>query len=110
MAPVSITAVFAVKSLAVAGSNFLTTILFVIVPGVFYGLLFGTEIIYFFWVVLVCLGLWSAGTALAELLNLLVMRIVPPHRSREAICLIGGLAGIIIALIFQVPKMIISSG
>lgn len=110
MAPVSITAVFAVKSLVAAGSNFLTAILFVIVPAVFYGLLFGAEIIYFLWVVPVGLGLWSAGTALAELLNLLVMRIVPPHRSREAIGVIGGLAGIIIALLFQVPNMILSSG
>ncbi|MDP1125409.1 hypothetical protein Q5O12_28220, partial [Klebsiella pneumoniae] len=41
MAPVSSGAVFAVKSLVVAGGNFLTTFLFVFVPGVFYGLLFG---------------------------------------------------------------------
>lgn len=54
-------------------------------------------------------GLWLMGAALAELINLLVMRIVPPHRSKEAIGLIGVVAGLIIALIFQVPNLLLSS-
>ena len=48
------------------------------------------------------IGLWILGTALAELLNLIVMRLVPPHRSREAVGVIGAVAGIVIALFFQI--------
>jgi len=109
MAPVSITAIFAVKSLAVAGGTFLTAIVFVFLPGVFYGLLFSASPLFYLWTILVGFGLWTVGTALAELLNLLVMRIVPPHRSREAVGVLGGVAGIVIALLFQIPNMISSS-
>lgn len=110
MAPVSIKVVFAVKSLAVIGSNFLTAFLFAFLPGVFYGLLFQAGVSFYFLVFLVGLGLWAMGTAIAELINLLIMRIVPPHRSKEAVGFIGALAGILIALVFQIPNMLFSSG
>lgn len=110
VAPVSVGAVFAVKSLVVAGGNFLTTAFFVFVPGVFYGLLFGAGAFFYLWVFLAGLGLLIIGTALAEILNLLVMRLVPPHRSREAIGILGGIAGIVIALVFQIPNLVGSSG
>ncbi|AET67130.1 hypothetical protein Desor_1473 [Desulfosporosinus orientis DSM 765] len=110
MAPVSTKAVFAVKSLVVIGSNFFTAVLFAFLPGIFYGLLFKAEVSFYILVLLVGLGLWAIGTAIAELINLLVMRIIPPHRSKEAIGFIGGLAGIIIAIGFQLPNMLINSG
>lgn len=110
MAPVSIKAVFAVKSLAVIGSNLLTVILFAFLPGVFYGLLFKAGASFYFLVLLVGLGLWAIGTGIAELINLLVMRIVPPHRSKEAVGFIGALAGILIALTFQIPNLLFNNG
>ena len=110
MAPVSVKAVFAVKSLAVIGSNLLTVILFAFLPGVFYGLLFKAGVSFYFLVLVVGLGLWAIGTGIAELINLLVMRIVPPHRSKEAVGFIGALAGILIALTFQIPNMLINNG
>ena len=48
------------------------------------------------------------GTAAAVLLNLLVMRVVPPHRSREAIGVIEP-AGILIAALFQIPNLLMNS-
>ncbi len=110
MAPVPTRVVFAVKSLVVTGGNAVTAVIFVFIPGLFFGLLFGAGPIYYLWVLLVSLGLLAIGTALAELLNLLIMRIVPPHRSREAVGVIGGVAGIMIALLFQVPNWVISRG
>ncbi|MCR3921928.1 MAG: hypothetical protein NUK65_05325 [Firmicutes bacterium] len=110
MSPVPLRVVFAVKSLIVAGSNLLTAILFCFLPGIFYGLLFQAGAIYYVFVFIVGCGLWIMGTALAEILNLVVMRIVPPHRSREAVGFIGGLAGILIALTFQLPSMIMHGG
>ncbi len=109
MVPVPLKVVFAVKSLAVIGSNLFTAILFAFLPGVFYGLLFHAEASFYILVFLVGLGLWIIGTALAELINLLVMRIVPPHRSKEAVGFIGALAGILIALIFQLPNLLASN-
>ena len=106
MAPVPLKVVFAVKSLAVIGSNFLTAILFAFLPGVFYGLLFNAGGLFYILVLIVGLGLWVIGTAIAELINLLVMRIVPPHRSKEAVGFIGALAGIMIALVFQIPNLL----
>ena len=110
MAPVSTRAVFAIKSLAVAGGNLITVLIFIFLPALFYGLLFGAGPLYYLWATLVSLGLWASGTAAAELLNLLVMRIVPPHRSREAVGLLGGLGGLLIALFFQIPNLVIGSG
>lgn len=110
VAPVSTWAVFAVKSLVVAGSNFLTVSIFILLPGIFYGLFFSAGPLFYLWVVLTGIGLWAAGVALAELLNLIVMRIVPPHRSREAVGIIGGVTGITIALLFQIPNLIITRG
>lgn len=110
MAPVSLKAVFAVKSLSVLVSNFIIAVLFVLLPGIFYGLLFQAPGFFYPIVLLVALGLLAIGTALAELLNLLVMRIVPPHRSKEAVGFIGALAGIIIALLFQIPNMMMERG
>jgi ABC-2 type transport system permease protein len=107
MAPVTLRAVFAVKSLAVLGSNFLVAIFFVFLPGIFYGLLFQAEALFYVLMVLVGFGLWIIGTALAELINLLVMRVVPPHRSREAVGVIGAFTGILIALVFQIPNLLI---
>jgi ABC-2 type transport system permease protein len=109
MAPVSTRAVFAVKSLVVAGGNAVTVLLFVFLPALFYGLLFGAGPLFYPWAVLVGLGLWASGTAVAELLNLLVMRIVPPHRSREAVGVLGGLGGLLIALFFQIPNLVMQS-
>lgn len=108
MAPVPLKVVFAVKSLSVIGSNLLTALLFAFLPGVFYGLLFQAGASFYGLVLLVGLGLWASGTAVAELINLLVMRIVPPHRSKEAIGFIGALAGILIAILFQIPNMLIN--
>ncbi len=110
MAPVDLKAVFAVKSLAVIGSNLLTALLFVFLPGVFYGLLFQAGVSFCILVLLVGLGLLGIGTAGAELINLVVMRLVPPHRSKEAVGFIGALSGILIALFFQLPNLLISSG
>lgn len=110
MAPVSLKAVFAVKSLVVIGSNLFTAVLFAFLPGIFYGLLFKAGVSFYILVLLVGLGLWAMGTAIAELINLVVMRLVPPHRSKEAIGFIGALAGIIIAIGFQLPNMLINSG
>ena len=106
MSPVPLRVVFAVKSLVIANSNLLTALLFCFMPGVFYGLLFQAGTAYYLLVLLVGCGFWIIGTAAAELLNLVVMRIVPPHRAREAVGVIGALAGIIIALTFQLPSMI----
>lgn len=110
MAPVSLKAVFAVKSLSVFFSNFVTAVLFVLLPGIFYGLLFQAGGFFYLLVVLVTLGLLAIGTALAELLNLLVMRLVPPHRSKEAVGFIGAVTGIIIAIMFQIPNIMMDKG
>ncbi|MGI6066925.1 MAG: putative ABC transporter permease subunit [Bacillota bacterium] len=110
MAPVSLRAVFAVKSLSVIGSNLIVAVIFAFLPGIFYGLLFQAGALFFLLVMLVGLGLWIIGTGLSELINLLVMRIVPPHRSREAIGAIGAFTGILIALVFQIPNLLISGG
>lgn len=109
MAPVSTKVIFAVKSIAVFGSNFFMALLFAFLPGIFYGLLFHAEASFYILVFLVGLGLWIIGTALAELINLLVMRIVPPHRSKEAIGFIGAIAGVLIALVFQLPNLLTNS-
>lgn len=109
MAPVSTRAVFAVKSLVIAGGNLITVLIFVFLPALFYGLLFGAGPLFYLWAVLVSAGLWASGIALAELLNLLVMRIVPPHRSREAVGLLGGLGGLLIALFFQIPNLVMQT-
>ncbi|MFA6809082.1 MAG: hypothetical protein WCR27_08820 [Eubacteriales bacterium] len=109
MAPVPLKAVFAVKSLSVLGSNLLIAILFAFLPGIFYGLLFQAGASFYILVFLVGIGLWVIGTAIAELINLLVMRIVPPHRSKEAIGFIGAFAGIMIALAFQIPNLLINT-
>ena len=110
MAPVPVKAVFAVKSLVVIGSNLFTVIMFAFLPGIFYGLLFKAGVSFYILVLLVGIGLWAIGTAIAELVNLLVMRLIPPHRSKEAIGFIGALGGIIIAICFQLPNMLINSG
>lgn len=110
LAPVDLKAVFAVKSLAVIGSNILTAFLFVFLPGVFFGVLFQAGVSFYILVILVGLGLLGIGTAGAELINLVVMRLVPPHRSKEAVGLIGALSGVLIALFFQLPNMLMSSG
>ncbi|MDQ7092249.1 hypothetical protein REC12_01415 [Desulfosporosinus sp. PR] len=110
VAPVSLKAVFAVKSLSVMASNLLPVFLLAFLPGIFYGLLFQAAAAYYLMVLLVGLGLWISGTALAELLNLVVMRIVPPHRSKEAVGFIGALTGILIAVTAQIPRMLVGSG
>jgi len=110
VAPVSTKAVFAVKSVSVITSNLITAALFVLLPGLFYGFLFEAGGLFYLLVVLVTLGVLVIGAALAELINLLVMRIVPPHRSKEAIGFIGAVTGILIALMFQIPNWMINSG
>jgi len=109
MAPVSHKVVFAVKSLSVLGNNFLIALLFVFLPGIFGGLMFQAAALYYLLVLLVGGGLLLIGTAIAELINLLVMRLVPPHRSKEAIGFIGALTAILIALLFQVPNLLVNS-
>jgi len=110
MAPVSTRAVFAVKLLVVAAGNSITVLIFIFLPALFFGLLFGAAPLFYLWAALVSLGLWLSGIAVAALLNLLVMRIVPPHRSREAVGLLGGIGGVLIALFFQLPNLLIQSG
>lgn len=110
VSPVPLRVIFALKSLVVAGSNLLAALLFCFLPGLFYGLLFQAGAVYYGFMLLVGVGLWILGTALAELLNLFVMRIVPPHRSREAVGFIGALAGILIAITAQLPNMIMHGG
>ncbi|HZK24181.1 MAG TPA: hypothetical protein VFC74_02200 [Oscillospiraceae bacterium] len=110
MSPVPLRVVFAVKSLMIANSNLLTALLFCFLPGLFYGLLFQASASYYLFVILVGCGFWIMGTAAAALLNLVVMRIVPPHRSREAVGVIGAVAGILVALLFQLPSMIMMQG
>ncbi|WP_407312293.1 putative ABC transporter permease subunit [Desulfosporosinus sp. SB140] len=110
VAPVSLKAVFAVKSLSVMASNLLTVFLLAFLPGIFYGLLFQAAAAYYLMVLLVGIGLWVSGTAIAELLNLVVMRIVPPHRSKEAVGFIGALTGILIAVTAQIPRMLVGNG
>lgn len=107
--PVSTRAVFAVKSLVIAGGNIITVLIFIFLPALFYGLLFRAGPFFYLWAILISTGLWALGIATAELLNLLVMRIVPPHRSREAVGLLGGLGGLLIALFFQIPNLIMQS-
>ncbi|NLI94104.1 MAG: hypothetical protein GX434_18475 [Peptococcaceae bacterium] len=109
MAPVPLKVVFAVKSLSVLVSNFLIALLFVFLPGIFFGILFHAGATFYILSVLVGCGLWITGTAIAELINLLVMRVVPPHRSKEAIGFIGALTGILIALLFQLPGLLAGS-
>lgn len=108
-APVSTRAVFAIKTLKIVASNFFATLFLVLLPGLFVGLLGNAPFIYYLQLLLVFLALLVLGTALAELLNLVVMRIVPPHRGKEAVGFIGAFSGIFIALLFQVPGLVISS-
>jgi len=108
MAPVSLKVVFLIKSLAVLGSNLLVAFIFIFLPGVFYGLLFQAGALFYILVLLVTVGLWIIGTGIAELINLLVMRVVPPHRTKEAIGFIGGIAGLLIALVFQIPSFLLN--
>jgi ABC-2 type transport system permease protein len=107
--PVSIRAVFAVKSLVVAVSNFLPVLFFVILPGIFYALLFKAGLVFYLILLLVVISLWVLGTALAVFLNLFIMRIVPPHRSREAVGVISAVAGIVVAMFFQIPNIMLQS-
>lgn len=59
--PVSIRAVFAVKSLVVAVSNFLPVLFFVILPGIFYALLFKAGLVFYLILLLVVIscGFWE---------------------------------------------------
>jgi ABC-2 type transport system permease protein len=107
MAPIPFKVVFAVKSLSVLASNLLVAFLFAFLPGVFAGLFFRAPAGFYFLVLLVSCGLLLTGTAVAELINLLVMRLVPPHRSKEAVGFIGALTGILIALVSQLPGMLL---
>lgn len=109
MAPISTRAVFASKTLVVAASNLLSAFVFALLPGIFYGLLFGAPWAFYFWLLVITVGLVAIGTALAELVNMVIMRIVPPHRSKEAVGVIGAVAGILIAIIFQIPNMVLSN-
>jgi len=110
VAPVSTRAIFAIKTLKVALSNLFGAVLLVFLPGLFFGLLLKAPLLFYFWLLIITLGLLALGTAFAELLNLAVMRIVPPHRSKEAVGFIGAISGIVIALLFQIPSLVMSSG
>jgi ABC-2 type transport system permease protein len=109
MTPAPIKVVFAVKSLSFFASNLLIAFIFMFLPGIICGLLFQAGAMFYVLAVLVSLGFCLLGTAAAELINLLVMRIVPPHRSKEAVGFIGALTGILIALIFQLPGLLINN-
>lgn len=109
MTPVPLKAVFAVKSLSVLVSNFLIAFLFVFLPGIFFGLLFQAGAAFYLLAVLIGIGLLIMGTAASEIINLLIMRIVPPHRSKEAIGFIGAFTGILMALLFQLPNMMLNN-
>ena len=106
--PVSTRAVFAAKTISVAVSNLFAVGVFIVLPGIFYGRLCAAAPAYYLWLAAVALALLAVGTGLAELLNMAVMRIVPPHRSREAVGAIGAVSGILIALFFQLPGIILS--
>ena len=108
VAPVATRAIFAVKTLRVAVSNLFGAVFFIFLPGLFFGLLFKVPFFFYVWLVLITLGLLALGTALAGLINLMVMRIVPPHRSKEAVGFIGAFSGILIALVFQIPSLLIA--
>ena len=110
VAPVATRAVFAIKTLKIAFSNLFGIAFFVFLPGLFFGLLLKAGPGFYLWLIVVTLALLALGTALAELLNLVVMRLVPPHRSKEAVGFIGALSGILIALLFQIPNLVMSSG
>ncbi len=105
VAPVSLKAVFTVKSLSVLFSNLVIALLFVLLPGIFYGLLFQATGVFYPVVIFVTLGLLIIGTAFAELLNVIIMRVVPPHRSKEAVGFIGAFSGIVIVLLLQMPNL-----
>lgn len=109
VAPISTRAVFAVKTLVIAFSNLLATTVLIVLPGLFYGLLFKASLAFFLWLPVIALALLAIGTALAELLNMVVMRIVPPHRSKEAVGVIGAVSGILIAIVFQIPNLLLSN-
>ncbi len=109
VAPVSTRAIFLIKTLKVALSNLFSSLVLIFLPGLFFGLLLKAHFPYYIWLVIITLALLTLGTALAELINIVVMRIVPPHRSKEAIGFIGAISGIVIALFFQIPSMLISS-
>lgn len=108
-APISTRAVFTVKTLKVTISNFFATSFFVLLPGFFIGLLQKAPFFYYLQLLIIFIALLILGTALAELLNLVVMRMVPSHRSKEAVGFISALSGILIALLFQVPSLIIAN-
>lgn len=110
VAPVSTRAIFTVKILKVSLSNFFSTFILIFLPGLFLGLLQKAPFLYYLWLIIITLALQALGTAIASLVNLAVMRIVPPHRSKEAVGFIGALSGIIIALFFQIPSLMMASG
>lgn len=94
-APVSVRAVFAVKSLVIGLANLLPVTVFIGITA---------TTVYYLTGIVVSLGLWLPGTTLSELLNLAAMRLIPPHRAREATGAIGAAAGLVIALFFQLPN------
>lgn len=110
VAPVSTRAIFTVKILKVSLSNFFSTFILIFLPGLFLGLLQKAPFLYYLWLIIITLALQALGTAIASLVNLAVMRIVPPHRSKEAVGFIGALSGIVIALFFQIPNILVQSG
>lgn len=109
-APVSTRAIFTVKILKVGLSNFFPAFLLVFLPGLFLGLLQKASLLYYLWLAIITLALHALGIALASLVNLAVMRIVPPHRSKEAVGFIGAFSGIVITLLFQIPNLLVQSG
>ncbi|UWG95442.1 hypothetical protein LPY66_10945 [Dehalobacter sp. DCM] len=109
MTPIPIKVIFIVKSLSVFVTNLLPVILFIFMPGVICGLTHNAGGFYYLLLLLSGLALWIIGTALAMLVNLLVMSIVPPHRSKEAIGFIAAMSGVLIALIFQIPSLFLAN-
>ena len=66
MAPIPSRVVFTMKSLLVAVDNMIAIAIFVFLPGLYFGLLFGADPLYYLWMLLAGLGLLAVGTALAS--------------------------------------------
>ncbi len=106
VAPVSSKAVFASKTFYVMNSTLLPTVFFIFLPGLFYGLLLGVSLFYYLWLLPVLLGLWALGSALASFLNIAIMRIVPPHRSKEAAGVLSIVTSLLFVVLYNLPMLL----
>lgn len=104
-APVPSRAIFTVKSVVVAAGNLPMLGFFGVLPAIVYGWAVGAGGGYYAVAAVALLGLWVLGTSLAELINLAVMQVVPRHRAREAVGVMGALGGLVVYALFQLPGL-----